>query len=133
MAQKCRFSQGMGWQNYGCNCTGPVSQTSPCNPAAAWAVVQNEVIDLKTACCIYSVFTFLTDNDGLTKTGSGQIQMQGGMNLKQGSLLSGKRRVRCGVPRDQNGGAASGGRLAYVYACEQHDRKQPLLQVQGLR
>ena len=32
----------MGWQNYGCNCTGPVSQTSPCNPAAAWALVQNE-------------------------------------------------------------------------------------------
>jgi hypothetical protein len=33
-------NRGMGWQNYGCNCTGPVSKTSPCNPAAAWAVVQ---------------------------------------------------------------------------------------------
>ena len=34
--------RGLGWQNYGCNCTGPISATSPCNPAAAWAVVKDK-------------------------------------------------------------------------------------------
>ena len=34
-------NRGMGWQNYGCNCTSPTSPTSACNPAAAWAVVND--------------------------------------------------------------------------------------------
>ena len=34
-------NRGMGWQNYGCNCSGPVATSSPCNPAAALAVVSD--------------------------------------------------------------------------------------------